>query len=576
MRKSLSTYSQGICLTFIFDIVKFFTESKLHDFKIVSIKKFIDISINYFDIVFPLDSQASLSEYIIYLRGTEQCQNLLEDVISRHISTKGELTYGQIGKVVMILLGSGRHKIDLCEMIAKKIPENSSWKEFVGILKGNKESESNSLIQKFHDALQETYSANWMVKSYISPNCYLYLMERVVILASHYHVSLFTTKSSFVEWSVYQQSRGIPSASLVTDKQPYPINVFDSIITMVQQFLFNGRHTAQWIRYSSINYNYHSVLVLRLFVILCLMCLNSQMYSNVLFELLSLTHVRAHLPREFYEALQKKRKNDDVNLDAVARAFKSIGDPVVIVTQGEKNNPKFVCPDAIILDMSVSRSEKDIMEVLFTSSSKTSHGQITSVEANMIKSSGELPASSGNDGKTSMLPNLNAELEMDRNLSTGNGNDGLQMNWGVLREISDILKSGENRKDGNLKILAMEKKVQVDILATQMINFSNKKSLAGEDNNMLGEAVSAIEELKQLSSLITSDLEERETLMIGELLKSLESRRPKLDIYLRWSVVQNDTKEKYQSVVSCDEEISNRNSSEDSTENLPVTVAPET
>lgn len=64
--------------------------------------------------------------------------------------------------------------------------------------------------------------------------------------------------------------------------------------------------------------------------------------------------------------------------------------------------------------------------------------------------------------------------------------------------------------------------------------------------------------------------------MIGELLKSLESRRPKLDIYLRRSVVQNNTKEKYQSVVSCDEEISNRNSSEDSTENLPVTVAPET
>ncbi|XP_022874965.1 uncharacterized protein LOC111393590 [Olea europaea var. sylvestris] len=574
--KSFSKYCQGICLTFIFDVVKFFTESKLRDFKSVSIKKFIDISINYFDIVFPLDSQESLSEYIIYLRGTEQSQNLLEDVISRHIGTKDELTYGQIGKAVMILLGSGKHKIDLCEMMAKKIPKNSSWKEFLKILKGNKESESNSLIQKFHNALQETYNANWRVRGYIAPNCYLYLMERLVILASHNPVSFFSTKSSFVEWLVYQQSRGIPSASLVTDKRPYPKNVFDFVITVVKQFLFYGQETAQWIRDSSISYKYHPVLVLRLFVILCLLCLNSRMYSNVLFELLSLSNIRAQLPREFCEALQKKRKNDDVNLYAVARAFKSIGDPVVIVTRGEKNDLKFVCPDAIILDMSVSRSEKDIMEVLFPSSSKTSHGQITSVEANMIKSSGELPASISNHGKTSMLPNLNTELEMDRNLSTGNGNDGLQMNWGVLREIYDILKSGENRKDGNLKILAMEKKVQVDILATQMIHFSDKKSLAGEDNNMLGEAVNAIEELKQLSSLITSDLEERETLMIGELLKSLESRRPKLDIYLRRSVVQTDTKEKYQSVVSCDEEISNRNSSEDSTENLPVTVAPET
>ncbi|XP_022859893.1 uncharacterized protein LOC111380538 [Olea europaea var. sylvestris] len=179
-----------------------------------------------------------------------------------------------------------------------------------------------------------------------------------------------------------------------------------------------------------------------------------------------------------------------------------------------------------------------------------------------------------------MLPNVNTELKTDPNLSKGNGNDGLQMNWGVLQEISDLLKSVENRKDGNRKILAMEKKVQVDeiinILATEMIHFSDKKSPVGEDNNTLGEAANTIEELKQLSSLITSDLEERETLMIGELLKSLESRRPKLDIYLRRSVVQNNTKEKYQSVVSCDEEISNRNSSEDSTKNLPVTVAPET
>ncbi|CAA3025285.1 Cysteine-rich receptor-like protein kinase 29 [Olea europaea subsp. europaea] len=178
-----------------------------------------------------------------------------------------------------------------------------------------------------------------------------------------------------------------------------------------------------------------------------------------------------------------------------------------------------------------------------------------------------------------MLPKVNTKLKTDWNLSKGNGNDGLQMNWGVLREISDILKFVENRKDGNRKILAMEKKVQVDeiinILATEMIHFSDKKSPAGEDNNTLGKAAITIEELKQLSSLITSDLEEKETLKIGELLKSLESRRPKLGIYLKMSVVQNDTKEENQSVVFCGEEISNSNSAEDSTENLPATVASE-
>ncbi|CAI9770919.1 unnamed protein product [Fraxinus pennsylvanica] len=561
--------------------VKFFTES--NDFKNVSSRKFqnfIYISINYFDIVFPLDSRASLSEYMISLRGTEQSQNLLEKVIFRHISTKDILTYGQIGRAVMILLGSGRHKIDLYEMIVERIPKNSSWKEFVEILWGNTESESDLLIQKFHHALQETYTANWRVEDYISPNCYLYLMERLVILASHYRSSFLTTKSSFVEWLVYQQSRGIPSSSLVTDKQPYSRIVFDSVISVVRQFLCNVHDTTEWIRNSRINYNYYyPVLVLRLFVILCLLCLNSGMYSNVFFELLSLSHIRAQLPREFCEALRKERKNGDVNLYAVARAFKSIGDPVVIVTWGE-NDRKFFCPDAIILDMSVYRSKKDIIEVLFPSSRKTSHGQITSVEENKIKSSIELPASSGNHGKTSMSPILNMESKTDRNLSTGNGKDGLQMNWGVLREISDILNSVENREDGTLKILAMEKKVQVEeiinILATEMIHISDEKSPAGEDNNTLGEAINAIEELKQISSLITSDLEEKETLKIEELLKSLESRRPKLDRYLSRFVVQNDTKEKNPSVVCCDGEISNSNSTEDGMENLPITVAPET
>ncbi|CAI9770914.1 unnamed protein product [Fraxinus pennsylvanica] len=581
--KSLSKYCQGICLTFIFDIVKFFTKSKLHDFKNISSKKllnFINISINYFDIVFPLDSRASLSEYMISLRGTEQSQNLLEEVIVRHISTKDGLTYGQIGRAVMILLGSDRHNIDLYEMIVKRIPKNSSWKEFVEILRGNPESESDSLIQKFYQALKETYTTDWWrVRDYISPNCYLYLMERLVILASHYCSSFFTTKSSFVEWLVYHQSRGIPSSSLVTDKQPYSRNVFDFVFSVVQQLLCNDRDTTQWIRESRINYTYYPVLVLRLFVILCLLCLNSRMYSNVLFELLSLSHIRTQLPREFCEALRKERKKDDVNLCTVAKAFKSIGDPVVIVTWGE-NDRKVFCPDAIILDMSVSRSKKDIVEVLFPSCGKTSHGQITSVEENMIKSSSELPASSGNHGKTSMSPILNTESKTDRNLSTGNGKDGLQMNWGVLREISDILKSVENRKDGNLKILAMEKKVQVEeiinILTTEMIHISDEKSPAGEDNNTLGEAINAIEELKQISSLITSDLEERETLKIEELLKSLESRRPRLNIYLSRFIVQNDKKEKNQSVVSCDGEISNSNSTEDSMKNLPITVAPDT
>ncbi|KAL0302223.1 UNVERIFIED_CONTAM: Helicase SEN1, partial [Sesamum angustifolium] len=65
-----------------------------------------------------------LSKYyqkdIISLRESEPYKNLLEEIISRNLGTRNELTYGQIG-VVMIMLGSGKPKPELYEKITKRI-----------------------------------------------------------------------------------------------------------------------------------------------------------------------------------------------------------------------------------------------------------------------------------------------------------------------------------------------------------------------------------------------------------------------------------------------------------------------
>lgn len=103
--ESLSGFCQSTCLTCMFDMVKFFIDSKSlvvkSDFP-WALNSFVELSFRYFEIVFSLDSQSSLSENMISIRGTTLSQNLLEEVITRNISRKNELTYGQIGEVVMI------------------------------------------------------------------------------------------------------------------------------------------------------------------------------------------------------------------------------------------------------------------------------------------------------------------------------------------------------------------------------------------------------------------------------------------------------------------------------------------
>ncbi|KAL2559236.1 TPR and ankyrin repeat-containing protein 1 [Forsythia ovata] len=65
----------------------------------------------------------------------------------------------------------------------------------------------------------------------------------------------------------------------------------------------------------------------------------------------------------------------------------------------------------------------------------------------------------------------------------------------------------------------------------------------------------------------------KDSLKIGDLLKSLESRRPKLDFFFSRFVVQNDADESNESNVSCDMEFSNSNGTNDDKKDLPVAVA---
>jgi hypothetical protein len=396
-----SMFCQSRCLTYIYEVSKFLLESECLNCSSrnnKTLQRFVELSTNsFFGYIFPLDWRKSLAEDMFSLRGTEVSRNLLKQVIIENISLKGKLTYGQIGRVVVIILGLGKINNDLYKEILKRfdgIYGNPPWKTFIQILCGNMASEflqgtlpdnisesprELSILLNFHKALKDTYNANWKEIDYVSPGCFLYLIERLLILASYFKGYFITSKSSFAEWFIYQEVDTNPSSTLVAEVQQLPVEIFEFIVNVAQQIIYNKKDTIEWIRRSNIDVkDYYPLLVLRLVSIICLVHLNSGMFLDILVTLICSSYIIEQLPSEFYDGFRTKRKNN-TNVKVFAEIFKKIDNPLVIVSLGE-NCSQFLCPDAIFVDMTVKQCREDMLKVLFPETAKASQGQIGAAE----------------------------------------------------------------------------------------------------------------------------------------------------------------------------------------------------
>ncbi|KAJ8527747.1 hypothetical protein K7X08_015198 [Anisodus acutangulus] len=264
---SMSLFRQSMCLLNIYEIAKFLSESKDLDSKKdydsksfeLRIQNFLTLSTKYFEKAFPVDPRQSLMENMISLRRTKLSNELLQEFIHQDINTRGPLSHGQIGRVVMIWLASGKPSKDLYWKIVGRAP-TESWKSFLEILIciratmmeesqsanacGGKTSESREvfsssnesmeflLVEKFYEALQDTYNANWIrLNDYISPGCFLYLVERFLILVSQWRGFFFTTKSSLVEWLISEQSEVLHTPGVTIHEQSLD-KFYNSVLVM--------------------------------------------------------------------------------------------------------------------------------------------------------------------------------------------------------------------------------------------------------------------------------------------------------------------------------------------------------
>ncbi|KAL6997678.1 hypothetical protein U1Q18_007804 [Sarracenia purpurea var. burkii] len=434
----LSVFSQSLTLLYIYEVTKFLLGYKYLILKFPDNKKldgFLNLSYGYFNNVFPLDWRKSLTPNMVSLRGNELSQNLLEEFILKDILSKDKLTYGKIGRLVIIWLGSRKPSDELCKKIVKKFDGNSVWKLFIEDLTGNKVSESSqesasgkfsevpkevASVDKFYNALKDTYNANWRVYDYISPNCFLHLVERLLMMASCFRGFFFTTKSSFVEWLVCEKFNANQNANLATGGQFSMSGIFDSVAKIIHQFLYNKDATVGWIKKLNISFDrYYPVLLLRLLVILCLLCVNRRKYFNILFDLQGRSDITMWLPREFNDIIRIRKR---VTAKVVAEAFMKIENPLVIVMLG-KNCSQFSCPDAIFVDLRASPSREDIMRVLFPTKNIAPQGRSGAVEVLTTDSfNKELPSNDENQGKTSKDPsNLASSADSQRSNDENQG-----------------------------------------------------------------------------------------------------------------------------------------------------------
>ncbi|KAL8056362.1 hypothetical protein ABFX02_04G115400 [Erythranthe guttata] len=508
-----SRYCQSVCLVHIFDITKFVESKSLGTEKL---HNFLQLCTKYFRNVFPLDPRESLSEDMLSLRETEISNNLLEEIISRNVISSGndELTYRQIGLVAMTMLGSGlMPKKGLHRKIISRLSENSSWKSFIKNLESPRFSEE-ARCHEFHRALVETYSINWRARQFISPKCFFYLVERLLILVPHSRGHFFTTKSSFVEYLMCLPPDANPSAGLVfTDEKSYATSsLFYFVVSAVRDCLFNCGDTAEWISRSNIDCNhYFPILMLRLFMILCLSCLNSELPFDALLEVLKVYYIKSQLPLRFYEAIRLKRMNKYVSCEtAVAAAFKTIGDSLVIVASTEDSSLEFVCPNAIFLGLKSFSCRNEVIKKLF-------------------------PRSTDGDKKARNVVSEEVAVEQSpkTTLETNLLKGGLQieLKWNIFREFIDALGSLRSGSDGDSKSLVMRKKAAVEehinCLTAEIADLSEQqRSHSVEDKNVLDEFKTTIEEMTEICSLLdTSDFDVKVMPKIDGILKILEERR---------------------------------------------------
>ncbi|KAI3942686.1 hypothetical protein MKW92_020094 [Papaver armeniacum] len=342
--KSLSMFNQGTTSLHVFEVTKGLMEPKVLDWE--SPKALLEYSASsrqrFFEIICPADSK------MIFI-----CRKITKEVIMEIISSERKLPVGQILKVVMLIFVYGNLPVDLYLVIVNRFALSPHWKSFFEQFKDCIDSGivKLSFLLQIRKSLAKTGNNNWSkMTSYISPFHFSYLLERFLYLVSSWKYFFFTTKSSLLETLKCENWKPNSKSESDTD-----INLKNELYSLEgRKAHWNGLR--KLIIAAKKDY---SSLVLRLFILVFLVCINAEDHFDFLCGLVINDDVFSFLPLEFREILSLARPSDN----PYQRVLKIIENPLVILYSG-KNRPTFSCPDAIFIDMELILCREDILDIL--------------------------------------------------------------------------------------------------------------------------------------------------------------------------------------------------------------------
>ncbi|CAL0324811.1 unnamed protein product [Lupinus luteus] len=522
VNKFVSEFCQFRTLILIYEVSKFLLESKWFSHSHSNLKtldKFLRHPIDSFcRYVLPLDKSKSLTKDMITLRATKTCQNLLEEVIYENINGKNTLTFGQIGKVVVLVLGMANRKNELYLEIMKRFEHSSPWDGFFYSLYRNPAQDISQVdeavidlctLSQFHQALQLTYNVNWrLAVDYISPSCFMDLIERILLLTSCWKGFIFATKSSFIEWFIYQDGNSlpVPNSSLKADVQRLVEDVHKFIADVLRELLYNQIDTQNWIAKSYMGMrDYFPLFVLRLVVSICLLNLISGKNITFLHDLLGKRHITKLLPVNFFKVLSNGKKHLCVKV--FAEAFKVIGNPLVIVRLSDKLS-KIVCPGAVSVDLKMCQRRELMLQALFPTGVHSLDGESASL---IVDASGS---------ETKEFPSTNCSSSAYVSF------------WDMLEKLLVAIQ-----RPCLIRILHYCKILRdfvddcVELLISSICGSLPQNPVNLEDKNEMGEMVHLVDEIKQLSlALSVSDsVIDKHVNVIDEFCKKILSRREKVE-----------------------------------------------
>ncbi|KAK7319208.1 hypothetical protein RJT34_03926 [Clitoria ternatea] len=529
VNKVLSEFFQFRSLLVIYEVSKFLLESKWFSRSHKNLKTLEKFRKNptdrFFRYLISLDWRKSLIKDMVSLRITETCQDLVEEVIYENINRKDRLTYAQIGNVVVMILGTSNLKNELYVEIVKRFKNNEVWMEFIESLQWNsameisqgKEAIEEMHMIKFYEALQYTYNVNWIAEpGYISPSCFMYLIDRLLLLTSCWKGFIFATKSSFVEWLIHQDENSLPGLCSMANVRP-DTKVHKFIATVLRDLLFDQNGTRIWIKKSNLSKHYFSMFVLRLVVSALLLHLSSGKYVELIRDLLGMRDLTLQLPLEFRNVLLKGRRH--LGLKVYAEAFKVIDNPLVVARLW--NTSETICTDAVCVDFTICQQRKLVLQLLFPDRVNSVDEETTAViaEASDATSKETTNCSTVPNSSSAPFPDLTSDSGMFMNVDSF---------WAMLENLQMMAvdKSCLDRMSPYSPTINDTLNKWIEILSDAIPSLSQDCDNL-ESENVMEEAVSLLVEMEELSSALSmsDSVIEKKHIVVGELSKKILSRR---------------------------------------------------